>query len=70
MKDIYKGKADTDFIKKDQFYFLISEDAQEIKFESSDLPAAELGRGNENLKKLQFVEIKTIEEIEAAKPGA
>lgn len=68
MKDVYVAPGDTDLVKKGRYYFLVSDDAQDIKFESSALPAAEFARGNSNLKPVRTVEIERIEDIETVKP--
>jgi len=68
MKDVYASAEDTDIVKKGRFYFLVSEDGQDIKFESSAMPAAEFSRGNSGLKKMRPTEISKIEDIEALKP--
>jgi len=68
MKDIYVAAEDTDIVKKGRFYFLVSEDGQDIKFESSAMPAVESARENSGLKRMRFIEVSTIEDIETLKP--
>jgi hypothetical protein len=70
MKDIYVAKTTNGIAKEGCFYFLVSRDAQSIKFESVAFMSSDLSSRGGKLKPMPNIPIASIGELSAFDPAA
>jgi hypothetical protein len=70
MKEIYVAKATDGMVHEGCYYFLLSRDAQTIKFESVAFMTSDLSARGGKLKPLPDVPLEKIEDISSIDPAA
>lgn len=70
MKDIYVAKATTGIVHEGCYYFLVSRDAGNIKFESVAFMTSDLSSRGGKTKLLPDIPIAEIEELASIDPAA
>ncbi len=70
MKDIYVAKSSSGAVHEGCYYFLVSRDAQAIKFESAAFMTSDLSARGGKVKVIPDVPISRIEDLIAFDPSA
>jgi hypothetical protein len=70
LKDVYRAKSTTDCLCEGCYYFLVSQGAHELKFESSALPGSEVARQGGGMRRIPDISVNKIEDIAAINPAA
>lgn len=70
MKGIYVAKATDGIAREGCYYFLLSRDAQSIKFESVAFMTSDLSARGGKVKRLPDIPLERIEDISAIDPAA
>lgn len=70
LKDVYRAKATTESLREGCFYFLVSREAHELKFESSALPTSDVAAQGGGMRRIPDIAVAGIEELSAIDPAA